>query len=181
LDRDAVSAVQALRTARAAGIKLRVDGEALTLEADSPPHADVVEMLSLNKPALVILLRPRRDGRAVPDWKAFFNQRMAIAELDGLPRREAEAHGFRACVTEWLNRNPVHSMPERCCWCGAAEESTEVLLPFGIAPTGHAWLHNRCWQPWHKNRHAQAIAFLRGRGISVPDDFPDYFVKKGGA
>jgi hypothetical protein len=41
------------------------------------------------------------------DWRAFFDERAAIAEFDGgLPREQAEARAFTYCVAEWLNRNP---------------------------------------------------------------------------
>jgi hypothetical protein len=30
------------------------------------------------------------------------------------------------------------------------------LLPFGAEPTGHAWLHSRCWDAWHTGRKSEA-------------------------
>ena len=177
-----MSAMDALRAARAAGVELRVDGEALVLEAASPPPADVIDMLSRHKPALVALLRSGRDDWTAQNWKTFQDERAAMAEFDGgFPRQEAEARAFGACVVEWLNRNPVRSTPDRCCWCGGAERSAEVLLPFGVAPTGHAWLHSGCWRPWHELRQAQAVDFLQALGIAVPIDFPNDFAKNGGA
>ena len=123
-----MSAAEALRAARTAGVELRVDGEALVLEAAAPPPADVIDLLSRHKPTLVALLRARRDGWFAEDWYAFFDERAAIAEFDGaLPRRDAEAVAFRACVVEWLNRNPVCSPPGRCCWCGRGEHGDDVL------------------------------------------------------
>jgi len=177
-----VSAVEALKAARAAGVELRVDGETLVLESAAPPPVDVIDLLSRNKPALVALLRPRRDGWTPQDWKAFLEERAAIAEFDGgFPRQEAEARAFGACVVEWLNRNPVRSAPDRCCWCGRAERSADVLLPFGVAPTGQAWLHSGCLQPWREHRQAQAVDFLQALGIAAPSEFPNDFAKNGAA
>jgi hypothetical protein len=63
----------------------------------------------------VALLRPPPDAWSVADWQAFFDERVGIAEFDGgLSRGDAEAHAFAHCVAEWLNRNPVRSLPERC-------------------------------------------------------------------
>jgi hypothetical protein len=164
-----MTAVEALNAARAAGVDLRVDGNSLILQAAAPPPTEVIDLLSRYKPALVALLRPGTDGWTADDCQAFFVERAAIAEFDGgLPRREAEVRAFRACVVEWLNHNPVRSAPEHCCWCGGAERSAEVLLPFGVAPTGHAWLHSGCWQPWREHRQEQAIDFLQALGIAAP-------------
>jgi hypothetical protein len=177
-----MSAVEALKAARAAGVELRVDGETLVLEAAAPPSPDLIDMLSRCKPALVALLRPGRDGWTAQDWQAFFEERAAIAECDGgHPRREAAARAFEACVVEWLNRNPVRSAPDRCCWCRGAEQSADVLLPFGVAPTGHAWLHSGCWRSWRGHRRSAVVDDLQALGLEAPSEFPNDFVKNGGA
>ena len=112
----------------------------------------------------------------------FFDERAGIAEFDGgLPRKEAEARAFASCVVEWLNRNFVRSSPGGCLSCGEAEYHHDPLLPFGTEPTGHAWLHSRCWPAWHSARKADAIAALAAMGIAPPNEFPDDFGKKGGA
>jgi hypothetical protein len=68
------------------------------------------------------------------------------AEFDGgLPRAEAEARAFECCVVERLNRNFVRAPPGRCVSRGEVEQSHDPLQPFGIEPTGPAWLHSRCW------------------------------------
>jgi hypothetical protein len=171
-----VSAVEALKAAHAAGVELRVDGETLVLKAAAPPPADVIDLLSRNKPALVALLRRGRDSWTAQDWQAFFDERTPIAEFDGgLPRQVAEARAFGACVVEWLNRNPVRSVPDRCCWCGGGEREGNVLLPFGTERAGHTWMHSACWRPWHEHRQAQAVDFLQALGIAAPSDFTSDF------
>ena len=53
------------------------------------------------------------------DWKAFFDERAAIAEFDGkLPRPQAETRAFACCVAEWLNRRRAPTRPGRCAGCG---------------------------------------------------------------
>ena len=110
-----MSAADALKAARAAGIQLGVDGEDLVLEASVPPPAAVIDLLASHKAEVVALLRPGRDGWSAEDWQVFFDERAGIVEFDGgLPRAEAEAQAFACCVVEWLNRNPAHSLAGRC-------------------------------------------------------------------
>jgi hypothetical protein len=116
------------------------------------------------------------------DWRAFFDERAAIAEFDGgLPREQAEARAFTGCVAEWLNRNPVRSSPDSCLRCGEAEQGHDPLLSFGTESTGHAWLHSHCWSAWSAARHAEAVAALAAMGITTPAGFPNDFDKNGGA
>jgi hypothetical protein len=103
----------------------------------------------------------------------FFDERAGITEFDGgLPRTQAEAQAFACCVTEWLNHNPVGSSPGHCLGCGRTDRPHDPLLPYGVEPTGHAWLHSRCWPAWHESRKLQAVAALANLGIAKPPDFP---------
>src|SRR6188472_2812423 len=59
-----MSAVEALKAARAAGIQLAIKGEDLVLEAPAPPSPVVIDLLRRHKTELVALLRPTSmDGR----------------------------------------------------------------------------------------------------------------------
>jgi len=156
-----MTAVEALKAARAAGIELALDGDALVLSAASAPPAAALDALSRHKPEVVALLRRGPDGWSGEDWQAYFDERAGIAEFDGgLPRPEAEARAFECCAVEWLNRNPVCSPPGRCLGCGGREHSYDQLLPYGAEPIGHTWLHSRCWGAWHADRKAKAVAAL---------------------
>ena len=127
------------------------------------------------------LLRSGCDGWSAEDWQVFFEERAGIAEFDGgLPRSEAEALAFACCIVEWLNRNFVRSPPGRCLACGNGHYAHDALLPHGIEPTGHAWLHSRCWPAWHAERKAGAVAALKAIGITPPARFPHDFGKNGG-
>ena len=57
LEDAAVSAVRALRAARDADIRLRVDGGDLVLEAFAPPPGAVLELLARHKAEIVALYR----------------------------------------------------------------------------------------------------------------------------
>jgi hypothetical protein len=166
---EAVIAVEALKVARAAGIDLRVDGDDLVLEAESPAASDLIDLLARNKRDIVALLQPCSGGRTAEDWHIFFAKRAAIAEIQcGLPRPEAEARAFACCVVEWMNHNFVVSPPGRCLACGGSDHRHDAVLPFGVEPTGRAWLHSRCWPAWHADRKTEAIAALAVIGIALP-------------
>ena len=175
-----MSAAEAIMAARAAGVSLGIDGDDLVLEAPRLRQTRFSICCRRHKADIVALLRPRRNGWLAEDWHAFFDGRVAIAELAGrLPRPEAEARAFACCIAEWLNRNPVRSSPDRCLGCGTAEDADNVLLPFGVEGAAHLWLHSRCWPAWYGRRKVQAFAALVAMGIAPPANFPDDFGKNG--
>jgi hypothetical protein len=177
-----MSAAQALKAARAAGVQLGIDGDDLLLEATVPPPPAVLDLLLRYKADVVRMLRPANDGSSAEDWQVFFDERAGIAEFDGgLSRPQADARAFACCIAEWLNRNPARSMPARCLGCGGGNHAHDPLLPYGIETTGHAWLHSRCWPAWYVDRKAEAVAAVAKMGITTAADFPNDFGKNGGA
>ena len=163
-----MSAVMAIREARAAGVHVAIDGDALTLEASAAPSPAVIESLSRHKTEIIALLRPADDGWSALDWLSFFAERQRTAVAHGLTDIDAEARAFDCCIVEWLNRNPVRSPPSRCLGCGQTEHSHDPLLPFGTEGSGHAWLHSRCWPAWYQLRKAKAVAALATMGVHGP-------------
>lgn len=163
-----MSAVQALKAARDAGVRIGIDGDALTLDAEAAPPPAVLDLLARHKAQVIALLRPGGDGWSGEDWRAFFDERAGIAEFDGgLPRDQAEVRAFACCVAEWLNRNPMCSPPGRCLGCGGSEHAHDALVPFDTEPTGHAWLHSRCSDAWHASGKSAAVAALLTFEISM--------------
>jgi hypothetical protein len=176
-----MTAADALKVARTAGIELHLDGDDLVLEASAPPPAEILDLLLRHKPAIVLLLQPGRDGWSTEDWQGFFAERARLAELNaGLLRPMAEANAFTCCIVKWLNRNFARTQPGRCAACGGEDRCHEPIVPFGIESTGHVWLHPRCWRGWHARRQAEAVAFLKAMGIASPPEFSDDFGKNGG-
>jgi hypothetical protein len=164
-----MSATEALKAARDAGVRVRIDRDDLVLEATAPPPPAVLNLLSGNKTGIVMLLRRVDSGWPAEEWQDFFDERAGISEFDGgLPRPEAEARAFEACLVEWSNRNPAPSRAGRCTGCGRSESISAVVLPFGTEPGTHAWLHAECWQAWSQARRADAIAALAKMGIQAP-------------
>ena len=170
-----MTAAHALKSARAVGIRVRVDGNDLELEAEAAPPAAVLQLLSWHKADILKLLRPANEGWSPEDWQVFFEERASILEFDGgLSRTEAEGQAFISCVTEWLNRNPKPSMPGSCLACGGRERPCDPLLPFGNETTGHAWLHRACWSAWCRARETEAVAALDSMGIQASREGRSY-------
>ena len=158
-----MSAVQALGTARAAGIHIEVDGDDLLLEAPAPPPAAVLDALSRHKAEIVRILRPVKDGWSAEDWRLYFEERAAVAEFDGgLPRDKAEVQAFECCVVKWLDLNPTASAAGHCACCGRSESHAPVV-PFGTEPGTQ--LHRECWSEWRKMRPFQAKEALTRMGV----------------
>jgi hypothetical protein len=166
MEKGDMSAVTALRVARAAGVELALAGNDLSLKATSEPPVIVLEALVRHKSEIVALLRPGPDGWSAEDWQLYFEERAAVEEFDGgLLRADAEAQAFECCVVEWLNRNPTPSAAGSCLWCGQPETHGAVVVPYGTHPGTHAWLHTECWPAWQEFRRSQAREALTRIGI----------------
>jgi hypothetical protein len=161
-----MSAAEALRAARAAGVTVMPDGENLVLEAKAEPPRTVLDALAQHKRAIVALLRSGQHGWTAEDWQARFDERAGFLEHDaGLSRLDAEARAFERCIVEWLNANPTFSPAGRCAWCGKAETPSARVLPFG-AGEHHEWLHAECWAAWYQRRREEAVLALRKMGVA---------------
>ena len=66
----AVSAAEAPKSARAAGVSVGINGDHLVLRAPTPPATAVLDALSRHKATILAMLR-----RAAHDWQMFFNER----------------------------------------------------------------------------------------------------------
>ncbi len=128
-----MSAAEALKAARTAGIEIRLDDDDLVLEASSAPPAAVLDLLSRHKPGIAVLLRSGRDGSA-EDWQVFFDERAGIAEFDGdLSRTQAEAHAFACCIADWHGQTVLHSRCRPDWRAGRIAEAVAALMAIGVA------------------------------------------------
>jgi hypothetical protein len=163
-----MSAVEALKQARVAGIRVGIDGDFLDLEASVPPPPEVLDLLARYKAEVLTLVR-RRDSWSAEDWLELYAERCAIAEFDGgLLHDQAEFKAFSCCISEWLRRNPVRSPPGRCKQCG---KTVGVLSPYlsdcSLKDPDHTWLHHECAEAWHVARRDSAVTALRAIGIAI--------------
>jgi len=164
-----MSAVSALQSATAAGVSVTVDGSDLVLSAPNGPPPELIDLFRRNKAEIITLLHPR--GWGADDWIAFYHERAGIAEYDGgASRAEAEARAFEACVTEWLTQHHEPTPPEECALCRKPNIETAVVVPFGTAKAGYAWLHADCWAEWYQAKRNAAIDDLvRITGLPTPN------------
>jgi hypothetical protein len=94
-----MSASEALKEARSAGIELTVDGDDLVLRASAPPPAAVLDLLSRHKPDIVALLRPSGVGRSVEVCSALMEKRSKTGGLSSAPLSDGRLL-YRFCATE---------------------------------------------------------------------------------
>jgi hypothetical protein len=97
------------------------------------------------------------------DWQAYFDERAAIREHNGeFPRAEAERLAFVDTVAHWLCLHPAPATdPHRgCVQCGRGHQANDTLLPV-LAPSGHVWVHDQCWEAWNCSRRHQAEGALQ--------------------
>jgi hypothetical protein len=128
-----MSATEAIKDARAAGIHFNIDGDDLVLEAPAPPPPALLSLLKHHKADILAILKPAGH------WRALFEERASFGEYEGvLSRERAEASAFKACVATWLNQNPVISPAGFCILCGAGDQPNDALLPYGTTPPGAA-------------------------------------------
>jgi hypothetical protein len=151
-------------TLEAHGTDLLVDGPADTLSDE------LIEALRTLKPTLLRLLSAGGDetGWDAVVWQAYFVERAAIRELDGhLARAEAERLAYEDTITHWLCHHPALATDPRrgCVHCSGGEHVGDTLLPV-LAPDGHVWVHDRCWETWHMLRREQASHVLQRLGLS---------------
>jgi hypothetical protein len=168
-----MTAVQALRAARAAGVAVSLKGEGLLLEATAEPPQAVLDALSRHKPDIVQLLRLDGVGWSLDDWRAFFEERAGIAEFDGkYPRIDAEINAFEECVDRWLALNPptIHS-PNTCLLCQKQTSAHDIDLARTVRISKEpAHLHPGCAARWKQFRRVEArthLVFLLSRADMV--------------
>ncbi len=181
LEGAAMSAAEALKAARAAGIELGIDGDDLVLEASAPPPAAVLDLLSRHKAGIVALLRPARTAGRPRTGRPSSTSGPASPSSMAVCRAEAEARAFACCVAEWLNRNPVRSPPGRCLGCGGDRScprcrcchsaSRRPAMPGCIRAAGRL-----ARRPEGRGRRRAG-----GDGDRAAAKFPDDFGKNGGA
>jgi hypothetical protein len=171
-----VSAATILRRALSAGVTITVDGGDLVIRAQARPPADVLNALSANKSELIALLTGQEADWDAEDYRAYFEERAAVYEIDGgLLQYEAERLAFRDTVQQWL---ALHPAPAReasrgCAHCREDEQPRNPLLPI-LARNGGVWVHDGCCEKWRAARRLQARQALIALGLQVPSNSSPY-------
>jgi hypothetical protein len=96
-----MSAIDALKAARAFGIIVQGDGDHLMLAAAAAPPAAILDDLKRHKLEIVAILRSADCGPSAEDWLALFDERAGALEFDGgQPRELAELQAIGSCVLD---------------------------------------------------------------------------------
>ena len=155
-----------LAQVHSAGGQIMMVEHRLKVRAPEPLPDELVADLRRHKAEIIALLLDRKAAWTPEDWRAFFDERAAIAQHSGvLPRAEAEARAYENCIVEWMNRNFVPCDPGGCAWCGETNNTGSRVLPFGTESHGHTWLHSSCWPMWYAHRVDQAVDALAFSGV----------------
>jgi hypothetical protein len=118
-----MSALHALNAARDAGVRIGVDGDALTRDADAAPPEAMLNLLSRHKAEVIALLRTGSGGGSGEDWRALYDERAAIAESDGgLPRASVEDRLNHDCPHYRKIHSGHHAPGRRRRWRRAAHQ-----------------------------------------------------------
>jgi hypothetical protein len=123
---------EALELAQRHGVRVTLNGNNLSLEADAVPPADVVATLKSLEPAI---LGELRLGQA----------------LDRQRREEVE----RRDITRWINTHFASSPPGCCVHCGGGPRWGERFFPISVG-ANRADVHASCHQAWRSAREAEA-------------------------
>ena len=159
-----MSALLALKAARAAGLTFHIEGEHLVVEGPCAPAAEVIEAISKHKAEILDLLRHDAASWSPEDWQALFDERAAVLEYDGgLGRLDAELWAFEDCVDHWLATHPPVANGDGCCLCcGTPISSMEQSIVMVSCAQAHTRrLHAGCAPRWKNLRRWDARTALR--------------------
>jgi hypothetical protein len=126
-----MTAGEAIALAERHGVRLMLNGDAVAIEADTAPPADVVAALKAMKGPILGELRLRQA-------------------LDSQRRAEVE----RLAVVRWINAHFVSSPPGICIHCGGDIRAGPFDRIFVGSDRGD--VHSSCHRAWRDAREAVA-------------------------
>jgi hypothetical protein len=149
MERHAVTVDETLELARRHGVRVALNDNNLSLEADTAPPAEVIAAFKAAKSAIVGELRLRQA-------------------LDRQRREEVE----RRDITRWINKHFISSPPGRCIHCGGGPRANDRFVLIFVG-SDRADVHASCHQTWLNERQAAARRALgleadSAAGIAVP-------------
>ncbi len=139
-----------VRRAESAGLRFRLQGCFIVLDAPYGAPPGLIERLRAERRAVEIILR-RRAGIA-----AEVHHRLGMMKF-GADDEVRRSPGLADC------QPAERGAPTRCAQCGGAPASGNVMLPLGVAPAGPAgvpdtshlvWVHDRCRAAFYEARRS---------------------------
>ena len=92
-----MNAAEVIEEAAAAGIRIAIEGDSLSLEATAQPPKAIIDLIAQHKPEIIDLLRSDRDGLS----------EARVSWLDMVVAVENEAGRHRIWRDELLGRPPT--------------------------------------------------------------------------
>jgi hypothetical protein len=176
-----MSAPNSLMMARAAGVTVLRDGADLALTALVRPPDDLIDRLANDKAAILEYSVADHDRRTAEDWRDFFGERAALAEVDGcLSFDDAEACAFACCLAEWMRRNCADLTAVAVVQRIVEVDPIDLILgpTRSYAAGGLAQID---WDVSCERALLEAADALNGMSVEIHSRFPDDFGKNGGA
>jgi hypothetical protein len=148
------------------GVTLEVFLGKLRLRAESEPDESLVRLLRDNKQAVIeaFLAAETEPAR----WRRRLAEKIeTIVTIRGLSQASAKAEAFKHVVIEYMDETHPDTDPRVCAHCHGPNLPLTPTVPIGVGER-HAWLHQRCWEPWSERRRAEAVVALAKMGIIAP-------------
>jgi hypothetical protein len=136
MERRAVTVDEALELARRHGVRVALNDNSLSLEADMAPPAEVVAAFKADKSAILGELRLRQA-------------------LERQRREEVE----RRDITRWINNHFISSPPGRCIHCGGGPRANDRFVLIFVG-SDRADVHAACHPLWLAERERAARSAL---------------------
>jgi hypothetical protein len=134
------------------GATVQPAGKQLILRAGATPvPADLVRQLRAAKTDLIALLNSSDENASGNP-----SEKSAVQARPQEPTRPST----ETRVIEWRNQHPEPSPAGFCTWCNKPETPSAVVVPFGVVPGTHTWLHPECWPAWSEARRRKALSAL---------------------
>lgn len=168
------TAQEALALARRHNVTITVRCARLRLRAPTAPPLEVVEKLKEAKPAIIRLLahprpEPERAGWDATNWRAFFDERVAIREFGGhRSRAEAERLAWGETLAAWHN---AHGHPPPRAWCAGCGKplSSGAVMDIWDGARVHDVPGYGCLIAYGKRWRGAATAGLAALGLTPPE------------
>jgi hypothetical protein len=161
-----VTGAEILALARRRGVAVEVFFDKLRAHAESKPDESLIRLLYDNKQAVMdaILAAETESDR----WRRILAENTeTIMTIRGHTLHDAEFEAFEHVVIDYLNQAHPNTDPRVCAHCGGPDLPLTPTLPFGVGDR-HAWLHQRCRDPWAEVRRKAAVEALARLGITEP-------------
>jgi hypothetical protein len=170
------TARELVRVATAAGAKLAVRGDRLSVRAPRPLAPELVEELRRSKTEILRLLaaEPDDDYRFSADatwWRRHFTIRTIHWELGGRrPKDEAERLAYGELLDEWRK---WHGRRWPAWQCAGCDEPIGGLSALSLAdgPRVHFDEERECLIRFGHRWRSEAVAALRALGLDPPAGF----------